>query len=73
LIPTRGWKFFSSSPHPDQALRPTQPPIQWAPGVLSPGIKWLGHEADHSLHSSAKVKNTWNYAFTSPMSSWCGA
>jgi hypothetical protein len=22
-----------------QALRPTQPPVQWVPGVLSPGVK----------------------------------
>jgi len=21
------------------ALRPTQPPVQWVPGVLSPGVK----------------------------------
>jgi hypothetical protein len=27
-------------------------------GVLSPGVKWLGREADHSLPSSAKVKTT---------------
>jgi hypothetical protein len=24
-----------------------QPPIQWVPGTLSPGVKWLGREADH--------------------------
>jgi hypothetical protein len=32
------------------ALGHTQPPIQW---IL--GVKWLGHEVDHSLPSSAKV------------------
>jgi hypothetical protein len=30
------------------ALGPTQPPIQRIPGVLSPGIKQLGREVDHS-------------------------
>jgi len=39
------------------ALGPTQPPIQWVLGALSLGVKWLGHEADHSLPSSAKVKD----------------
>jgi hypothetical protein len=36
---------------------PTQPPIQWVPGALSPGVKRQGREADHSLPSSAEVKN----------------
>jgi len=27
-------------------------------------IKQPGHEADHSLSSSTKVKNVWSYAFT---------
>jgi hypothetical protein len=51
------------------ALGPTQPPIQWIPGVLSPGIKQLvpGHEADHSPPSSAKVKNVWCYTSTPPV------
>jgi hypothetical protein len=38
------------------ALRPTHPPIQWAPGALSLGVKRLGREADHSSPSSAEVK-----------------
>jgi hypothetical protein len=33
-------------------------------GVLSSGAKWLGHEADHSCSSRAKVKNMWNYTST---------
>jgi hypothetical protein len=38
------------------ALGPTQPPIQLVQGALSLGIKWLEHEDDHSLPSSAEVK-----------------
>jgi len=38
------------------ALGPTQPPIQWVPGALSLGVKWLGHEADHPPPYSAEVK-----------------
>jgi len=38
------------------ALGPTQPPPQWIPGALSLGIKWPGHEANHSPPSSTEVK-----------------
>jgi hypothetical protein len=31
-------------------MGPTQPPIQWVPGLLSLGVKQLKHEADHSPH-----------------------
>jgi hypothetical protein len=33
---------------------------------LSPEVKRLGREADHSLSSSAEVKNTWSYISTYP-------
>jgi hypothetical protein len=42
----------------------TQPHIQWIPRALSLGVKWLGHEADHSPISSAEVKNAQSYTFT---------
>jgi hypothetical protein len=45
-------------------LGPIQPPIQWLLRILLPGLKWLGHEADHSLPSSAEVKNEWSYTST---------
>jgi hypothetical protein len=34
-----------------------QPLIQWVLGGLALWVKWLGHEADNSTPSSAKVKN----------------
>jgi hypothetical protein len=40
------------------ALGPTHPPVQWVPGVLSPGVKARpGRDADHSPPSSAEVEN----------------
>jgi hypothetical protein len=55
-IPGREEMFpFSTSSRP--ALGPTQPPIQWVPEALSPGLKGPGREADHSPPSSADVKN----------------
>jgi hypothetical protein len=53
--PGGSWEFFTvtlSKP----ALGPTQPPIQWIPGALSLGVKWLGHGADHSPPSGVEVK-----------------
>jgi hypothetical protein len=38
------------------ALGPTQLPIHWVPGALSPGVKRPGREADQSPLSSAEVK-----------------
>jgi hypothetical protein len=35
---------------------PTQPPLQWVPGAVSPGINRPGREADHSPPSSTEVK-----------------
>jgi hypothetical protein len=49
------------------ALGPTQPPIQWVPGVLSLGVKQQEHEADHSTPSSAKVKKVSSYTSTPPI------
>jgi hypothetical protein len=37
---------------------PTQPPIQWIPGAVSPGIMRQEGEADDSHLSNAEVKNS---------------
>jgi hypothetical protein len=46
------------------ALGSTQPPTQWVPRALSPGVKRPGREADHSPSASAKVKKMWIYTST---------
>jgi len=51
-----------------QDLWPTQPPIQWVVGALSPGVKLQGREADHSSQSSAEVKNVLSCTSTRPIS-----
>jgi len=48
-------------------LGPMQPAIWWVLAVLSPGVKWPWHEADHSPPSSTKVKNLWSYTSTHPI------
>jgi hypothetical protein len=46
--------FFTTAPR--TALGPTQSPIQWVPGVISLGVKWLGREDDCLPLPSAEVK-----------------
>jgi hypothetical protein len=64
LIPDRARIFLFTMSRP--ALGLTQPPIQWLLGALSLGVKWPGHEADHSIPSRAKVKNVWSHTSTPP-------
>jgi hypothetical protein len=52
----------ATGPCPDPVLsRPAlgsiRHPIQWVPVAVCPGAKQQGRVADHSLPSSAKVKN----------------
>jgi hypothetical protein len=55
------------------ALTPTEPPIQWAPVIISPGIKRRVREVDHSSPSSVEFKNGGATPSLSPPSSWLGA
>ena len=41
-------------------------PVQWVVQALSLGVKWPGHEADHSPPSSADIYSQPNYTFTLP-------
>jgi hypothetical protein len=59
-------KIFLSSIASISPLGLIQPPIQWVLGTCSLGVKQPGHEAGHSLQSSAKVKNVWIYSSICP-------
>jgi hypothetical protein len=54
-------KHFLFSMSSKLILGPTQPPIQWVPVVLSPGVKGSERKIDNSPPSSAKVKKTWMF------------
>jgi hypothetical protein len=58
--------FFLFATASISALGPTQPPIQWVPGPLSPRVKRPVREADNSHSSSAEVKNVWSYTSIPP-------
>jgi hypothetical protein len=55
------------------ALGPTQPLIQRIPRALSPGVKQLGRDSDHSPPSSAEVKKGGAIPPLPRTSSWGGA
>jgi hypothetical protein len=56
--PRRGQRIFPLASVSRPALGPTQHPVQWVPGVLSPGVKTRpGRDVDHSPPSSAEVEN----------------
>jgi hypothetical protein len=59
-------KNFLFSKSSRLALRSTQSPIKSVPGALSPGVKRLGCEADHSPPTSVEVKKVWIYTSTAP-------
>jgi hypothetical protein len=56
-----------------EAVGPTMPTIQWILRALSPEIKHLRHEADHSHPSRAEIKNVWSFTSTPPYDfmAWC--
>jgi hypothetical protein len=56
-----GSRIFSSP-----RLESTQPPIQWVPEALSPGVKRSGREADHSPPASAEDNKIWICTSTTP-------
>jgi hypothetical protein len=66
-------KIFISSTSSRPALGSTQPPIQWVPDALSPGIKRPGREADHFPPASAEIKKMWIYTSTPHTPSWRSA
>jgi hypothetical protein len=54
--PRQGQSIFPLSSVSRPALGPIQSPLQWVPGVVSPGVKARsGRDADHSPPSNAEV------------------
>ena len=51
---SRWQKDFLQPSRPD--LVPTQPPVQWVPGLFPGGKVWPGCGANQPLPSSAEVK-----------------
>jgi hypothetical protein len=64
-IPGKGKIFvFSTTTRLDLGL--VQPPIQWVPGTITPGLRRPRREADHSPPTSGEVKKTLIYKSTPP-------
>lgn len=64
----RGMTFFFSPEHPHQLSL-----AHLAFCSVGTSVKWLGHEANHSYLSSARVKNVWSYTSTThcTLILWC--
>jgi hypothetical protein len=52
--------FFFFATESRLALGPTQPPIQWLSGALSPWVKRSERETDHRPPPSAEVNTAWS-------------
>jgi hypothetical protein len=66
-----GLGIFLSTITSRTVLGPTQPPIQWVPGVLSLGVKQPKRASDRSLSSSAEVKERMELYLYSPIPLHC--
>jgi hypothetical protein len=73
LDPRQGQRIFPLASVFRPALNPTQPPIQWVPGVLSPGVKrgrgmtltTLHHLLPRSgMSRSCSLSPAWRDSFT---------
>jgi hypothetical protein len=66
-VPVGARIFIHFSMSSRMALEPTQTPIQWSLGALSPGVKRPGREADHSpIRHHGIVLNWLNAGTTLP-------
>jgi len=66
-ISRKSWDFFCLATASRLVLGPTQPPSQWVPGALSPGLMRPEREACHSPPSCTEVKKAWGYTSTLPV------
>jgi hypothetical protein len=60
----KDWEFVFFAIVFRPSLGHAQTPFQLVPVVVSPGLKRLEREADHSPPSSSEVKNAWSYTST---------
>jgi hypothetical protein len=58
---SEGIFFFFAITVSKSALGPTQPPMPWVLGPLSPRIRRPGPEIHYLSPFSVEVKNVWNY------------
>jgi hypothetical protein len=65
-IPGMRNEIFLFSEMSRRVLVPIQPSIQWVPWTLYPGVKCVGHEADHSPPYNAKVQSECGCTFSHP-------
>jgi hypothetical protein len=67
-IPGRGERNFPLAFVSRPALRPTQPPVQWVPGVLSPGVKRdRGVTLTTHPHLVPRSRNSRSYTSSPPL------
>jgi hypothetical protein len=73
VILQHGLEIFLFTTASRTARGPTQPPIQWVPGPLSPGVKRPVCEGNRLPSSSAEVKYALSYTYTPPyvVMAWC--
>jgi hypothetical protein len=61
--PRQGQRIFPLASLSRPALGPTQPPVQWVPGVLSPGVK-LGRGATLTTHPHLVPRSWMSRSYT---------
>jgi hypothetical protein len=62
--PRQGQRVFPLSSVSRPALGPTQPPVQWVPGVLSPGLK-RGRGVTLTTHPHLVLMSRMSRSYTS--------
>jgi hypothetical protein len=68
----QGLGIFLPATASTSALRPTQSPIQWAPGTLSPGVKRQGVKLTTHLHVIPRIRLRGAKTSIPHTSSWRG-
>jgi len=65
-------RLFISAPASRLALGPIQPPIQWVPGFLSPGLSDWSMKLITHFHLVLRVRMSGTIPPHTHKSSWCG-